>query len=54
MKEDTTSYLIAIIIVFMAAGAAWLILHLASPNTASSVTGNEASYSQLQQSILKP
>lgn len=53
MKEKVTSYFITIGIICMAAGAAWLITHLASVKTAATVNGTEANYSSLQQSILK-
>ncbi len=53
MREKVTAYFITIGIICMAAAGAWLILHLASANTAATVNGTEASYSSLQQSILK-
>ncbi|MFZ2167456.1 MAG: hypothetical protein WAV50_01140 [Minisyncoccia bacterium] len=53
MKEDFLSYFITLIILAAAAAAAWLIIHLASPNTAASIRGEEANYAPLQQSILK-
>ncbi|MHB8860700.1 MAG: hypothetical protein ACYC48_03115 [Minisyncoccota bacterium] len=53
MKENVTSYFITIGIVLTAIGAAWLIMRIANANTAATVTGTEANYSALQQSILK-
>ena len=53
MKSNLASLLITLGILLLSAGAAWLILQLASPITASNVIGNERDYSQLQQSILK-
>ena len=54
MKENFTSYLITLIVLAAAIGAAWMITKIASPSTATTVGGSEASYAQLQQSILKP
>lgn len=53
MKDDLLSYFITLMILAAAAGAAWLIIHLASPNTAATIQGEEANYTPLQQSILK-
>jgi hypothetical protein len=53
MKNDLASFLITLMVLLAAAGAAWLIMNIASGNTASRIGGSEASYSQLQQSILK-
>ena len=53
MKEKVISYFITVGIVCMAAAGAWLVLHLASANTAATIGGPEAGYSSLEQSILK-
>lgn len=53
MKEKVTAYFITIGVLCMAAAGAWLVLHLASANTAATIGGPEAGYSSLQQSILK-
>ncbi len=53
MKSNLASFLIALGILFLSFGAMWLILKLASPQVTLKVGGNEATYSDLQQSILK-
>lgn len=53
MKEDVTSYLITFMILIAAGVMGWLIVRLASPNTAATVGGSEANYAQLKQSILQ-
>jgi hypothetical protein len=53
MKETINTYFATLIITIFGAGAALLIVHLASSDTlAASFNNNEASYSALQQSIL--
>lgn len=58
MKDKVNSYFAALILLIAGLGAAWLIYHLATTNTLKNTvngtgTGTEASYGQLQQSILK-
>jgi hypothetical protein len=53
MKDDFTSYLITLMVLLAAGGAAWLIINVASTSTASRIGGSEANYNQLQQSILR-
>jgi len=52
MKDNLNSYLITLAIVTVGFVAAWLILRIASPNTAKNLGGNEMKYRALQQSIL--
>ncbi len=53
MKEQFTSYFITLMVLIAAAVMAWLIVRLASPDTAATVGGSEANYDQLKQSILQ-
>ena len=55
MKERINSYFAILLITIAGAGASLIIVHVANTTTlGSTVSGNEASYAPLQQSILKP
>ncbi|MFA6519838.1 MAG: hypothetical protein WCT41_03405 [Candidatus Paceibacterota bacterium] len=58
MKDKVNSYFATLILLIAGLGAAWLIYRLATTNNLKNAVtgtgvGTEASYSQLQQSILK-
>ena len=54
MKDTLNTYIAILLITLAGAGAAWLIVHVAYQNSFTrTVVGNEASYSSLQESILK-
>ncbi|MDP2665033.1 MAG: hypothetical protein Q8P23_00050 [bacterium] len=59
MKDKVNSYFATLILLIAGIGAAWIIYHLATTNTLKNAVtggagiGTEASYNQLQQSILK-
>lgn len=52
MKESVISYLITFGVLIMGIGAAWLIIHIANADTATTIIGNEGGYGQLKQSLL--
>ena len=53
MKDKINSYFAVLLIVIAGAGATWLIVHVVYANTFSiMVSGSEANYAPLQQSIL--
>ena len=55
MKERINSYFAVLIITVAGAGAAWLIIHLATADTlTANFGGAEAKYAPLQKSILNP
>ncbi|MFA5998251.1 MAG: hypothetical protein WC814_02595 [Candidatus Paceibacterota bacterium] len=55
MKNTINSYFAVLIITIAGASAAWLIVHMAnSVSLITTFSGSEATYAQLQQSILKP
>lgn len=54
MKDRVNTYLAMLLITIAGAGAAWLIVHISVAKTLEVKTGyNEASYSELKESILK-
>ena len=54
MKDKVNFYLAMLIMFVAGAGAEWLIIHFTNSNNfANTIGGSEASYSSLQQSILK-
>ena len=54
MKDRINTYFAVLLITIVGAGAAWLIVHVSVAKTPVVKTGyNEASYSELKESILK-
>ncbi len=55
MKNRINTYFAVLLITIAGASAAWLIVHISIAKTPVVDTGyNEASYSELKESILKP
>lgn len=53
MKEKINTYFAVLLITIAGAGAALLIIHIATTETTIVTTSNEADYTALKESILK-